>query len=273
MNTARCTLNGQVYNAVDFNQGEDFHTHRHHLVCTACGFPAHYRRQGRDGRDACFVARPHADGCRLATPEYEGAQAVAGNVEDEIFTTGQRIIVNFNIGTTTVTTAAPPTGGAADRGGQRGRNNGGTTPRDVTSRKMSKLLRTLIDSEEFRRSPQIIEIPGQGNYVAADLFVNFSDVTDEHLETYHGYWGQITDAKVGYYSRTLWFNPGGEDDMSVLLDERYIGEVFQLFNIVAPSQIAGAHLLVFGKLKRAQINGKRFVQITDPRLFTLRLPR
>lgn len=273
MRTARCTINNQVYAAEDFNQVVGFQTLRNNLVCTGCGFTARYRSPGRDGRNPCFYARPHDDGCRLATPEYEGAQVGTGNVEDEIFTTGQRIVVNFNVGTNATAIEAPPTGGAAENGGRRGGNNGGITPREITYRTMSKLLRTLIESEEFRRSTSIIEIPGRGEYVAANLFMNFTDMTEDHLDTYHGYWGRIADARVSYFSRTLWFNSGDEDDVSVLLDQRYVGETLQQFNIAVLPQVAGAYILVFGEFKRAQQNEKKFIQITDPNYFTLRLPR
>jgi len=60
MRTALCTLDGVIYRSADFAQTEDFENKRDHLVCPECRMRAFYRRPTRNGRDACFAARPHA---------------------------------------------------------------------------------------------------------------------------------------------------------------------------------------------------------------------
>lgn len=272
MNIALCTLDNTTYTAVDFNQTENFIAKRRSLVCTQCNSAAFYRGPTRNGREACFGAS-HAEGCTLAALEYVGTPPGQGDVEDEVFTAGQRIVVDFNQGTPATDTEAQPVGRPTEADNGRVYNGEGTTVRETMSRRMSSLLRNLIVNEEFRRSTQIMEIVGLGEYPVADFFVNFGDISEGHIDCYHGYWGMVTDARI-VDNGTLWFNSGGREDLSVLLDQRYIEGTFQRFRIEDEEDIAGAYILVFGEFKRAAGgNRKKFVHITDPFRFTLRLAR
>lgn len=269
MRIVYCTQDGVTYQAEDFNQAEDFINKKRFLECPECHGPAFYRGLTRNGREACFGARPHAPGCDLASVEHDGDATGQGDVEDEIFTTGQRIIVDFNQGTTETDSEALPVGVQADTGNARVRNGQGPTVREIMYRRMSSLLRTLIHSEEFRRSTQVIEIAEQGEFAVTDFFVNFAEVTGEHLDSYHGFWGMIPDARIDG-NGTLWFNSGRREDMSVLLDRAFIETIYQRFRIEDVEDIAGAYILVLGVLREAA-NGKKYVLITDPAHFTLRL--
>jgi hypothetical protein len=266
--TARCTINNQVYTAEVFAQVEDFYNKRRNLSCTECNGPAFFRGATRNGREACFGAR-HVNGCNLATLEHDGTATGQGNGEDEIFTTGQRIFVDFNFGAPEAVVDGQPTGGVTEAGDQRVCNGGGTVPRDVMNRRLRPILNTLIQSEEFRLSTQTIVVPGQdGEYTATGLFRNFTVVTQQHFGMFHGYWGQITAArKLG---NSYWFNTGSLESVSILLDEMYFDEVARRFNIQDLEDLPGSYLLVFGRLMRSQ-NGKIYVQITDPSRFTMRL--
>lgn len=273
MRTALCTQDGVTYQAVDFNQTEDFLAKKRFLVCPHCQGPAFYRGSTRNGREACFGARPHAEGCILAAPEHDGTITGQGTGEDEIFTTGQRIVLDFNFG-------AP----IAEEGGQQvgatiatvdvGVPGGaGDTVREIMTRRMSSLLRSLMESEEFRGSTQIIEVAGKGEFTVADFFVNFADVTDDKIGRFHGFWGMVPDAGIAPSNGSLWFNSGGRENLSVYLDHGDIAATYQRFNIQEEGDIAGAYILVLGRLRRAQGNGKKYVGISDPECFTLRIAR
>jgi len=271
MRTALCTLDNTIYGVDGFEQVLAFVDKRRSLVCTQCGGPAFYRRHGRDGREACFGGRPHVEGCDLAALEHDGGIAGESDVEDEVFTTGQRIVVDFNFGATATGLEAQPARGPADNGNQREHNLGGITPRNIANRRMSSILRALISSEQFRTSPRVITIVGQDDFISTDFFVNFADVTETHIGRYHGFWGMIPDARES--GNTLWFNSGGPDNVSVLLDERFLNDTAQRFQVEGADDIAGAYLLVFGELKRSRRTDKKHVVITDPSRFTLKLAR
>lgn len=269
MRTALCTQDGVTYQAVVFNQAEGFLDKKRFLVCPQCQGPAFYRGSTRNGREACFGARPHAEGCILAAPEHDGTITEPGAGEGEIFTTGQRIVLDFNFGTPVADDGGQPIGATTATGDGGVPGGTGEAVREIMTRRMSSLLRSLMESEEFRGSTQVMEVAGEGEFTVADLFVNFADVTDDNIGRYHGFWGMVPDAQRDG-SGTLWFNSGGQEDMSVLLDQRFIEEAYRRFHIDDAEDIAGAYILVLGELKRSR-NGKKFVQITEPFRFTLRL--
>ncbi|MBV5341526.1 MAG: hypothetical protein J0665_18550 [Deltaproteobacteria bacterium] len=269
MRMARCTLDNITYNATDFSQTADMIIKRSALTCIECGVQAFFRRQGRDGREACFFAT-HAEDCRQATLLHTINTNAEGNGDDGVFTTGQRIIVNFNVGTTGTNTETQPIAGSADHGGHIGQQGGGTAPRDYTYRGLRSLLLALIDVDDFRRSTQMIEIENQGDYAVSELFINFTEATADYVDSYHGFWGELVDAER--HGNALYFNSGGRNDISALLDVHFIEEFYRRYNITSPREIAGAHILVFGQLTVSS-RGKKLVVIEDPSLFTLRLAR
>lgn len=129
MRIARCTLDNIAYTAVDFNKTDDFVNKRRNLICPQCNVPAFYRGISQNGREACFGAR-HSDGCDLATMEHDGTTAGQGGIDDEIMTTGQRIVVDFNFGTTVTDYEAQPAGGQADTGNEGALRGEGPTLED-----------------------------------------------------------------------------------------------------------------------------------------------
>ncbi|GFE56814.1 hypothetical protein [Geobacter sp. AOG1] len=269
MESALCTLDNITYTATNFNQVDGFEDKRKNLVCTECNGPAFFRGPTRNGREACFGARPHAEGCALATLEHDGPPAGHGDEGDEIFTTGQRIVVDFNYGALETVEATQPVGGQANACNIGVGYGQAVAIRQNMTRRMSSLLRSLIETAEFRRSTQIIEIAGEGEFTVGDFFVNFSEVTGNHINCFRGYWGMIPDTQLDH-NGTLWFNSGGREDISVLLDRNHIGAVYRRFHIDHEEEIAGAYLLVMGVLKLSA-SGKKYVEIVDPAHFTLRL--
>jgi hypothetical protein len=268
MRRARCTLDNITYTAIDFYHVDNFETKRQNLVCTECSGRAIYRRAGRDGRVPCFVGRPHTEGCQYVTIELEGNPEGQGGAEDEILTTGQRIVVNFNQGTAAVTTETQPTGGNANAGAHRRHNGGGTVQRPVTNRCLGRILCSLIESEEFRRSTQPIVVVGQ-EYRVGDLFVNFAEVTADHVGRYKGFWGVITGFEIDD-NNSLWLNSGAYADMSILLDERHAEFFSERYDIETINDLFGAYVLVFGELRRSR-NNKKYVEVTDLCYLALRL--
>lgn len=213
---ALCTLDGATYNAVDFNQTVNFNTLRRHLVCTECGGPAYYRSQGSDDRAACFVGNPHADGCSRATVVYAVSPAERATVEN------RRIVVNFDFGGQHTGTVIRPTRGVAANGTQEDQNTSGATTRNTVTRGLRSLLSDLIGNEDFTSSAVRIVVPGRRDYAVSDLFVNFVDITDDHIGCFQGFWGRIVNADTR--GDTLYFNSGDREAVSVLLDQQYYNE-------------------------------------------------
>lgn len=230
MKTAICPINKRTYEAATFEQDDYFEFIKNSMMCPRCSQPAFFRGVTQNGREACFGAR-HTEGCDMATSEHDDMQ----EIENESQATAQRIVVDFNAA------------GGIDH-----------------------LLQSLMESDEFRRSAGTIEVPGHGELTIADLFVNFADVTENHIGCYHGFWGLIPDARVS--GNTMWLNSGGPDSTCANIDQSNFETIYQRFDIQNAAEISGAHILVFGELKKGKNSNKKFVLVNDPCNFTVYLP-
>lgn len=271
MDVAKCTLDDVVFNAHDFSllPSAELGRKRRFLVCSECKGPAFFRKASRSGQAACFGARPHADGCSLAAPEHEQHDDEFGEDQDALNNPGQLIHVDFNFGGAGQNIAGTDAN-PRDNSARRGRFTGdGPRQEAMMHRRLSTLLRNLITSEQFRSSDQILEISGRGNFVVRNFFKEFSDIQAGNIGIYGGYWGFVTYAKTDN-NGTLWFNSGGIEDVSTLLDEQYVDDIFKRYHIDDEEAFAGAYILVFGTLQLSA-RGKKFIKIEDPGFFVLKL--
>lgn len=271
MRIALCTLDGVTYEAADFRQEDGFDNKRRYLVCTECGMRAFYRSFAGNAREAHFGARPHAEGCTLAALEPDGTATGEGAEEDDILTTGQRILLDLNYGTPDPTRGGQPVGVTVRPGNGGARGVYGPAARDTMTRRLRPILRFLMESEDFRRSTQTIQIPEVGEFTIADFFVPFTGVTNDHVGSYRGFWGLVPTPNIDGKG-TLWLNSGGHEDMSVLLDQGFIEEIRLRFHFEEVEDLAGSYVLALGELRKGP-SGKRYVPISDPSRFALRLVR
>lgn len=231
MRTAICVINDVVYDAAAFEGQKYFEYIKSAMICPECHAPAFFRGVTQNGREACFGAR-HEEGCTRATADCDEIQA-------NILPVNQRIVVDFNHDSTAIGS-------------------------------LNSLLRRLMESEEFKSSTDLIEIHGNGEFDVADFFVNFKEVTDEHIGSYRGYWGLIPDARIS--GNTMWLNAGGPDCPCANLDEEHFQTVYQRFDVQSAADMSGSHILVLGELKLSKSKNKKFVLISDPGNFTMIKP-
>lgn len=270
MDVARCTLDDVVYRATRFAllPPNELAQKRQFLVCSECRGPSFFRKAARSGQAACFGARPHEPGCTLATPEYEKNDDGQGEDQDILDNPGQRIVVDFAFGAQENERHNDPDA-VANPGGRGGRYVGGGHRPDATMhRRLSTILRNLVASEQFRTSRQILEISGVGEFTVADFFVPFASILPSHDGQYRGYWGMVADAGMGK-GGALWLNSGGQGDVSLVVGDVLVRQLYRRFGLTDEEDLAGAYALVFGTLKVSQ-NNKKYVKVDDLGFFTLR---
>lgn len=164
---------------------------------------------------------------------------------------------------------AEPNAGAARGSARAGAYTGGGNPNNARMhRRLSTLLRTLIESPHFRQSDQTLEILGI-EIMVRDFFVPLLDIKPHHLNSMKGYWGMLSDVAVGQ-SGTVWLNSGGRDDISFCLDEKQFSDISARFRITDPEEYSGAYILVIGEVKLSQ-NNKKYCNIQDQKMICLRL--
>lgn len=260
MDVAKCTQDGFEYSAVKFAKlpVSEIAIKRRHLICIKCGTRAIFVKEARSGQGPHFRARPHLD-CALAAPESEQGEG-GGDDKDMLRNPGDHILLDLRYGATEQLNG--DLGGAGEggtRGGQHVGHGGGA--RAVSRRRLRPILKNLIFSEEFRNSDQTIELPGVGVFRVHELFVNFSDVNDAHVDRFGGYWGDIQDIREGK-DGARWINTGDKDDVSVLVGKD-ICSPFLSYHRVSWERLEGMHFLVFGWLNRASKNQKLWIRPRD----------
>lgn len=271
MDISECTINGQIYTAVNFSQLPpiELSSKRKNLVCTECQAEAFFRKPSRSGQAACFGARPHINGCSHASPETQTVHAERGD-EDIIHNSGQIIEIDLNFGAAAPTNVDVLPGEDNGRGQGRGRHVGqGARPNANTHRRLSTLLRNLINSSEFRNSGQQIELEGRDATPVRNFFVNFNDVTANHDGEFHGYWGMLTDARV-VPAGTLWMNSGDRGAVSCAVPSEDVDALYARYNIEDEEDFAGAYLLIIGTKDTSQ-NGKQYIRVEDNNHLVVRL--
>lgn len=255
MYAAKCTEDGVTYAAVDFAKlpAQDLNRKRRFLECAECGGPAFFRKASRSGRAPCFGARPHAPNCGSAAPEYSPDEDGRGDYQDQLFNAGNRIVVDLNYGAA----GAPvvqEAGGLPPNRNRRGRFEGdGNRPQARMHRRLSSLLRNLIEIPAFQQSNQILEIEGYQEIAVKDFFVPLLDVTSDYRNRFRGYWGMLSDGRKAY-DGTLWLNSGGRDSISFCLDEHLVAPLFQRYGLEDEEDLAGAYILVLGSPSVSQRN-------------------
>lgn len=261
MDNAFCTITNQTYSAYQFSQFdiETISQRRKFLECPTCHAPAFFRKAARNGQAACFGARPHNDGCIESTPL---SRLVNGENDDEdiLHNDGQRIVLDLNYG------AVEPVNHINDDINENGAGRGirfignGNRPNAVAHRRLSTILRSLVINPEFQDSRQIIEI-GDRNEIISDFFVPFNDISQNHIGSFRGYWGQIAD--IGRtVDDTIWLNSGGREDVSLCLPEAIQRRFFERFRINTEEDLVGSYILYLGDLRVSQ-NNKHYIVIDE----------
>lgn len=270
MDTAFCTEDGITYEAVQFSRLPpiELARKRRFLQCSGCNATAFFRKASRSGRAACFGARPHVEGCNLAAFDHEPIDG-QGHDEDELNNPGDRIAVDLNYGShiRQPRPVVPGDGGAVNRG--RRFVGGGARPDARAHRRLSTLLRTLLEVPAFSQSAQILEIEGRTDIAVRDFFVPIGQVSTDNEGQFRGFWGMLSDARFTQ-DGTLWLNSGGRDDISFCVSSDHVDDIYHRYHLEDEEDLAGANVLVLGTLRVSQ-NGKMYCVIPDSAYIALRL--
>lgn len=255
MYAARCTEDGKTYSAFEFAKlpAKELTQKRRFLRCAECDGPAFFRKASRSGRAPCFGARPHAPNCGAAAPEYSPNEDGRGDDQDQLFNPGSRIVVDLNDGVSDPPVVQEARGLPPNRN-RRGRFEGdGNRPQARMHRRLSSLLRHLIEIPDFQESNQILEIEGYPEIAVRDFFVPLLDVTSDYRNTFRGYWGMLSDGRKTD-DGTLWLNSGGRDAISFCLNKHLVAPLFQRYGLEDEEDLAGAYILVLGSPSVSKTN-------------------
>lgn len=251
MDIAYCEPAGREIYATDFANlpAVERETWRHHLSCTGCGNPAVFRKQSRDGRAACFVGKPHVDGCDLASEG--GATHGDGGTEehDELFNPGDHIVIDLRLDLDGTSKGPGPQSGYSRHRGGKSFGTGNGKRRALMHRTLRTLLRTLVRVPEFATSARLIELERNLTLPASQFFVEFRNAGTVPADQLRGFWGKIASARVK--GGTLWLNTGGRGAPGLPIDATELDNVLRIARTDELSSVEGAHVLLVGRRKKA----------------------
>lgn len=262
MQFAKCDSDGKVWEAAKFAllNPEILDVYRQNLYCAECASFAWFRRESRNGHPAHFCAH-HIESCSFKL-EYVATDNTRGlpTTDEDSVDAGNSLIVDLdedltgNIHVAPQETSSKP--GSSGGGGRAyiGPNGNKESSQRFTLR---KILHRLVQSPQFRNSSIPLKFSRREGDVlisgyVKDVIKSFSQVNTGSFYSNTGrfYWGAIASARISNDGR-LWLNSGENNLVSVVLFEDIVQAFLKQFQIDDLEELAGAHVLVYGKCQEA----------------------
>lgn len=252
MDRAICLIDGAIKTVEELErlQGDELTTVRRRLICPECEGPAYFRKRTITGGAPCFGAR-HSPGCPLASNQQEIDEAYRDN--------GASIVIDFDFGTNDLDLGEDQEEDYIEC--ERG-NFEDESDEEKVSRRMSRLLNSLIYNESFRTCSREIIVEGYTRTVR-DFFKKHEEVLNlDQRRRKFGVWGILSDAN--YKDETLWLNFGGTiNDLSIPMESDKAEELKQRYGINDLEEFSGVGILVIGWVNKARESEKVFVKFEN----------
>jgi hypothetical protein len=259
---AKSRTSGGIWDAEDFaalSSGER-DALRETLVCTACGADAYFIREARNGRRACFGARPHRDDCELASFVTDDGGGAPLDEVDELINAGDIFRIDPNRGRTIRhvrhdPTAPPSSGGSAVRYVRRGRGNV-----RQSSMGLGRLLRQLVLREPFRRSQTLLIMSDDSRQTVKSGCVHLSEIEDKHKNRLRVYWGTIRFPR-SKEDGGAWLNTG-RGSPTIVIEEDELATLLERSGLDDLDDLSGSFFAIMGKLRHGP-NGRQYFFVNE----------
>lgn len=265
---------GYVLNADDYEDlsREERASLAETLSCTACEQPAYFIRRARNGRAACFGARPHLENCELAsTLTEDGGFAQLSEEEQRISARDIFVLrpVEYRGSVRHVRhdPSESPGTGVARRftlvGGE-----GVSTP----SLGLAVLLRRLLREPELQNSRAKLVLPNGLEGTIRTQCVDIINAGLRYNHKRHLYWGTIRSARQ--QGDRIWLNLGRWDAPTLGLTLDFADALLDHAELDDLEDLQGCSFITFSYLNKAKAedNDRLFLFPDDLDWFALRRP-
>lgn len=273
MDLALSTIDSREYSATEFERATNRDALKPGLICPGCRADAYFIRRARNGRQACFGARPHNRGCRLGAdgtddrgtrhlPEAEQRDPIAGEFNLQPMRDKKVAHVRHEEGD-------DPDSGGRGRRHTLPRENGTSRP----DRDLSRLLRELVRVPGYRDSRDVLHLDNGTRTTVREWCVHSSDAGLDLRRQKRLYWGTIR--YVGGSGENAWFlNTGRGEAPTLVLQPAGMERLLKRKRISDVEDLEGASFITHSKLGYSNKNDSpRFwLHIEDLDWFTVRLP-
>ncbi|MFJ6533878.1 hypothetical protein [Microbacterium sp. NPDC091662] len=223
---------------------------RRDLICTDCGADAYYVRPSRNGRPACFGARPHNESCDLASQTTESSTVDALTTEEERAAKKHGFTLRGADASAIGHTAldAPPVD--SDRPGRSYTERDGAARGSYPGLKLNRLLRLLITVSSFGEERAALHLANGTRTTVPDYCAHMSRVDLEYRDRERVYWGTIRYAKA--VDDGAWLNTGSKTEPSIHISNEMLGRLLDHWQLDSVEDLAGAAFALWGKIRRGR---------------------
>jgi len=249
------------------------------LYCSGCYEKAAYVARSSNGRaphfrsvhqlidgDICPERSPASE--KVSTQGYESVQALKN--KDDVY------VVDFNFGQdeARVNPIKPNdenNNSKKKRGTYRKFGEASGEGKSEWSRRLSTLLKTLMEDPKFARSTAHIKVfgvqkPIRNFFYNTNKFASYSDkLTPGKFPTF--FWGSIWDADEGA-DGTIWLNTGEDSsDLSVKIPKdvfKVLKTKCKLSNDEPFKELCGSWFLLYGWYNKSNTTGKPYLTLLEP---------
>lgn len=248
MELATVKSTGDVYGAKEFSALDVAIREqlRRDLACTSCGADAYYVRPSRNGRPACFGARPHNEPCDVASQSTDsigvesltaveerasnrdGFALQAADEQPIKHTTTDRRVVDQKSGRTY--TEASDTGAGSTAG-----------------LKLNRLLRLLVSKPGFAESATSLSLSDGTQTTIRDYCVPMRRVDLSYRWRERVYWGTIRYANAD--DDGAWLNTGTRAEPTIRIKAEHLEPLLNFWELDDADDLSGAAFAFWGKLR------------------------
>jgi hypothetical protein len=249
MEEAKSRTTGIVWNAEDFaalgsGERDDL---RESLICTGCRADAYFIREARNGRRACFGARPHREDCELASFVTDDGGGASLDEVDELINAGDIFRVDPNRGHSIRHVRHDPLAPRSSSGSAVRYTKRGHGSVRQSSMGLSRLLRQLVLRENFRRSQTLLIMSDDTRQTVKSGCVHLSEIEDKHKNRLRVYWGTVRFPKAkehgGAWLNTGWGSP------TIVIDEDELATLLERSGLENFDDLSGSFFAFMGKLR------------------------
>lgn len=246
MDTARCTIDGRTYTALEFSAlGEPTISElRYDLVCVGCGHKGYFRKAASSGQGPCFGANPHADTCELAASVDDPWGEIGDEAVSRMEADQTKIILNLGRGSNSDLDPDDDAQPAERPSGRR--FVGADSPaRSQMQRNPEKLLRMLVDADTFKTSRLVISTH-EGEMAVADFFVGMAVASrDLHADQFRAFWG--IPRHSNQWRGLRFFNASGHGSLGFFLGEGLEAEVAGRYRLEQITDLRERYVMFIGR--------------------------
>jgi hypothetical protein len=245
------------------------------LSCTACEQPAYFIRRARNGRAACFGARPHVEGCELAsTLSEDGGSSYLPSEEPRLTADDEFVLRSVRATHTPVRHLLhDPAGDIDDDGRARRFTRHGPGSEAYASIGMEVVLRRLIREPSFRNSRAKLILPGSESRTIRTACIELIEAGPSRRNQWRLYWGTIRYANFDENDGGCWLNLGQAGAPTLHLTAEDLEAVFERYGLEDPEELQGASFLYLGPLRESTRRpGRMYLFADDLDWLAMRMP-